>query len=36
MILYDSFDLCDFEELSGILLYHFNQKNQSTDSGSGW
>jgi len=36
MILYDSFDLCDFEELSGILLYHFNQMNQRAESGSGW
>jgi len=36
MILYDSIDLYDFEELGRILFYHFNQKNQSTDSGGEW
>jgi len=34
MILYDSLDLCDFEELCRILFHHFNQMNQSLDNGS--
>ena len=33
MILYDSFDLYDFEELDRIIFHYSNQQNQSVDNG---